>query len=86
MNVSAYISRTAEQEGTRMGANDHDHLMFEVSLFKRSHPQVIISRPDECPSGMWEVSFPRSATIAFDNPRTMLECLSMVSVPDDEDE
>ena len=65
---------------------EHERLMSEVSAFARTHPQVIIKRPHEVPSGMWEVSFPESAVIAFDNPETMLQALSMVSVPDAGDE
>ena len=63
---------------------DHDRLMRDVALFKRAHPQVIIKKPNEVPSRKWEVSFPRSATIAFDDPAMMLTALSMISIPDDE--
>jgi hypothetical protein len=63
-----------------------DGLMRDVAHFKRTHPEVIIKGPGECPSGMWEVSFPASATIAFDNPGTMLQALSMIGVPDDDDD
>lgn len=65
---------------------DEDQLLYEIAVFKRTHPSVIVKRPDECPSGLWEVSFPASATIAFDEPAVMLQCLSMVSPVEDTDE
>ncbi len=66
-------------------STEHDRLMFEVSAFKRQHPQVIIKKPNEVPSGRWEVSLPRSAVMAFDDAQTMLQALSMVSIPEDEE-
>lgn len=68
-----------------MGSADRADVMRRVRAFKASHPQVFIREPGETLSGSyWEVSFPSSATIAFDNPATMLQALSMISIPDDD--
>jgi hypothetical protein len=66
----------------------YDSLMaFEVQRFQAEHPQVIIKKPNEVPSHLWEVYVgPKSSCIAFDNPRTMLIALSMISPEADDEE
>lgn len=61
-------------------------LLFEVRAWQRTHPQAIVKSPAETVSRQWEVSLPKSATIAFDEPRIMLQCLSMISIPEDDDQ
>jgi hypothetical protein len=63
-----------------------ERLLIEVESFRRTHKNVIVTPPEKNASGMWEVSFPQSSCIAFDSIPIMLQCLSMVSVPDEDDE
>lgn len=58
----------------------------DLREYQRQHPEVIIKSPDETLSGKWEVSLPRSATMAFDDPEGMLHALSMTRVPADVDD
>jgi hypothetical protein len=61
-------------------------LLRELRDYTRQHPQVIITPPEETMSRLWEVSLPRSATMAFDSLEMLLLALSMTSIPgDDED-
>jgi hypothetical protein len=65
--------------------SDQQQLLYEVRAFARTHPQVLIKSPDECPSGLWEVSLPATSCIAFSDPATMLQCLAFVSIPDEDE-
>lgn len=44
------------------------------------HPQVIIKEPAETASKLWEVSFPSSATMAFDDPQMLLTALLVTRI------
>lgn len=77
----SYTVRLSDPEA----ADEHAALMRQVRDYKARNPRVLIYRPEECPSGKWEVSFLAASTMAFDNPKTMLEALSMVTLPPDDD-
>lgn len=56
-------------------------LTRELNAYRRQHPGVTIKGPLETLSHLWEVSFPRAATMAFDDPELMLRPLRMTSTP-----
>lgn len=55
-------------------------LARELNAYRRQHPEVIIREPQETMSRKWEVSFPRPATMVFDDPEFMLKALRMTSI------
>lgn len=65
---------------------DHEQTLIAIAVYKRTHPQVIIKSPSETVTGRWEVSFRASACVAFDDPKLMLVAISMVSMPEEDDE
>lgn len=66
---------------------DEDRVLLSVAAFRRDHPQVHVSPPDETRSGMWEVSFAGDGgTATFDSPGLMLRCLSYIGLPEDDED
>jgi hypothetical protein len=49
----------------------------ELNEYCRAHPGVIIRKPEESKSHKWEVLFPPSGSMFFDDPEMMLRALPM---------
>ncbi len=65
-----------------MGPHDNE-IMTLVAIYRRQHPNVIIKTPAQTHSGLWEVSLPDSANMAFDSPQMMLLALSTITIRED---
>jgi hypothetical protein len=59
-----------------------DPTMQALDLYRRIHPEVIITPPEDTPSGLWEVSIPGQSTMAFEDAGAMLVTLSLIKIPD----
>jgi hypothetical protein len=44
----------------------------------RAHPEVIVSRPSETFSGLWELSLPDSAAMGFSTVERLVEALDEI--------
>jgi hypothetical protein len=55
---------------------DPSEIDREIDAIMLANPEVSIHGPNETKSGLWEVSLPERATIAFDSPGLMLRVLS----------
>jgi hypothetical protein len=55
----------------------------ELSEYLSEHPGITVKGPRETMSHLWEVSFPRMATMAFDDPGLMLWALRLTRIPED---
>jgi hypothetical protein len=53
----------------------------ELSEYLSTHPGITVTGPRETMSHLWEVTFPRAATMAFDDPGLMLWALRLTKIP-----
>jgi hypothetical protein len=65
-----------------MGPHTDQSLLW-LRNFRADHPEVLITYPTETMSGLWEVSLPDSACLAFDSVTVMRRALCEV-YPDGE--
>ena len=55
----------------------------ELSEYLNEHPGIIVKGPRETMSHLWEVNFPSSATMVFDDPGLMLWALRLTTIPEE---
>ena len=58
-----------------MAAEEDLEDMEALRRYRRDHPQVQIADPEDTYSGLWEVSLPGRACMAFDTLPQMLRAL-----------
>lgn len=58
----------------------------ELNAYLSEHPGVIVKGPRETKSHLWEVAFPRAATMVFDDPGLMLWTLRLTRIHRSESE
>jgi len=50
-------------------------VLNRLALYRRAHPDVIVTRPADNLSGLWEVSMPGASAMAFDSVERLVDVL-----------